>query len=801
MAAVSYYLPFAAAAKPTNLAVPNARYYFFQPGSSTLSPVYATSALTTQLSNPVVADGAGWTPAMYLDGSLTYRHVITDKLGAVLFSRDPYIPGEAPDASSLAPYSTAAAASASASASSASASAASQTAAAASSTSSALSAASSSSSAASAAGLLSSIATVPTAGMSLSAASRAALALLATDKAVILHEVGREGVFAFDSSNLSAKVTADPLQGIYVAPSSDATGASGAWVRKYDGNIHAKWLGIVADGVTDDGPTVLAAYTLAFALAGSNLTGYGTATPSIVLPFTPSGINMGSTTLSLTKAIATYGETGATFGGAATWLKWDAGHICIIVNAQNCYFDGIGIQGGWVDSSTAEGEFHGIQAKYKFGYGRLFITHCQGDGIYARTDIDGGNCNGIYGFSATINNCRNGVRLGGNDTNGGWFGLLDVNNNRQAGVNATDGFGNGFSVIQTAGNGVQGISGTAPTCVFNNGHIFTVALTQATGASTNSPPATATNNTWWIYWKDAGAATSYAPQWVGGTIYREGGAVIVDGSSNASTIAHLYAENDQPPLQLDQAAIVRGGLVACGYGPNTRRAIASLYGVEMGPRAQVTGNLIVTGVFNTFGPQSGAALDSFAYLDNTNSVSQLGFRSWAAGVSQDDGYVLTSRGNGIYINGLAGVHLRFNGTDKLVVTNTGANVTGAFTATSSILSSGGGIGYATGAGGTATQLTSKATGVTLDKFSGDITLHAAALAASTTVSFVFTNNKIAAGDTLVLTHSAAGTFGSYTLNAHGFAAGSCTVDVRNVSLGSLSEAIVIRYAVVKTVQA
>jgi hypothetical protein len=31
---------------------------------------------------------------------------------------------------------------------------------------------------------------------------------------------------------------------------------------------------------------------------------------------------MGSTTISLTKAIATYGETGGTFGGAATWLKW-----------------------------------------------------------------------------------------------------------------------------------------------------------------------------------------------------------------------------------------------------------------------------------------------------------------------------------------------------------------------------------------------------------------------------------------------------------------------------------------------
>ena len=43
---------------------------------------------------------------------------------------------------------------------------------------------------------------------------------------------GGQGVFAWDSSDLSASVTADTLSGIYVAPSSDLTGASGAWVRK-----------------------------------------------------------------------------------------------------------------------------------------------------------------------------------------------------------------------------------------------------------------------------------------------------------------------------------------------------------------------------------------------------------------------------------------------------------------------------------------------------------------------------------------------------------------------------------------
>lgn len=105
-------------------------------------------------------------------------------------------------------------------------------------------------------------------------------------------------------------------------------------------------------------------------------------------------------------------------------------------------------------------------------------------------------------------------------------------------------------------------------------------------------------------------------------------------------------------------------------------------------------------------------------------------------------------------------------------------------------------GYITGEGGTVTQATSKSTGVTLSKKVGQITLNAAALAASTTVSFVLTNTTIGANDLLVLNHVSGGTFGSYTLNARA-ASGSATIDVRNVSAGSLSEAIVIAFAVIK----
>jgi hypothetical protein len=105
-------------------------------------------------------------------------------------------------------------------------------------------------------------------------------------------------------------------------------------------------------------------------------------------------------------------------------------------------------------------------------------------------------------------------------------------------------------------------------------------------------------------------------------------------------------------------------------------------------------------------------------------------------------------------------------------------------------------GYITGEGGTVTQATSKATTVTLNKKCGQITMNGAALAAGTTVSFALYNSTIANTDLLVLNHHSGGTAGAYLLNAQcrtGFAG----IDVRNVNGSSLSETIVIGFAVIK----
>jgi len=108
----------------------------------------------------------------------------------------------------------------------------------------------------------------------------------------------------------------------------------------------------------------------------------------------------------------------------------------------------------------------------------------------------------------------------------------------------------------------------------------------------------------------------------------------------------------------------------------------------------------------------------------------------------------------------------------------------------------GALGYGTGAGGTVTQATSKATGVTLNKLSGEITLNNAVLNAGTIVSFTLTNSTLTATDVLVLNHVTTGTLGAYTLNAK-CNAGTATISVRNNTAGNLTEAIVIRFVTIK----
>ena len=105
------------------------------------------------------------------------------------------------------------------------------------------------------------------------------------------------------------------------------------------------------------------------------------------------------------------------------------------------------------------------------------------------------------------------------------------------------------------------------------------------------------------------------------------------------------------------------------------------------------------------------------------------------------------------------------------------------------------VGYATGAGGTVTQGTSRTTGVTLSKRSGAITLFTAA-GTSAYTSFTVTNTLVSATDTIIVNQKS-GT-NTYLAFVTAVADGSFRITFSAVS-GTASDAPVFNFAVIKAV--
>ncbi len=107
----------------------------------------------------------------------------------------------------------------------------------------------------------------------------------------------------------------------------------------------------------------------------------------------------------------------------------------------------------------------------------------------------------------------------------------------------------------------------------------------------------------------------------------------------------------------------------------------------------------------------------------------------------------------------------------------------------------GGLGYGVGAGGSVTQITSKATGVTLNTPTGLITTQAASLAAGAAVIFTLTDSKIGINDTLNV--SVRSPVDKYRVNVVGITAGTARIELINSTAGALLEAVLINFAVLK----
>lgn len=136
-----------------------------------------------------------------------------------------------------------------------------------------------------------------------------------TTKEAYLKATGRAGQFIFKAGNLANQVTADPKGGIYVAPNSDPSGASGAWFRAewtFD-SVKAMWFGYDGNNnaAVDDAPALQAAINFlenqTAAAHGGHFGGF------VELPI---GVGFLGSTIVLTNRVGVRGPN-----GRAAWLK------------------------------------------------------------------------------------------------------------------------------------------------------------------------------------------------------------------------------------------------------------------------------------------------------------------------------------------------------------------------------------------------------------------------------------------------------------------------------------------------
>ena len=193
--------------------LPKATLDFYESGTFTRKDTYSDSALSAVNPNPVVADGAGRFPDIFL-ASGEYRAVLKDRDGVEIATKDNLVNqiGDGEDIATAVNVTTATG------------------------TQSVRDAFNSR--------------IIRVTGLS-------ALKALPTDNltdgdGARITTTGRAGDFYWDSSGLSAEVTADTQEGVYVAPDGQ-DGSNGAWRRDLSaGYVAPEMFGAVGDGVTDN---------------------------------------------------------------------------------------------------------------------------------------------------------------------------------------------------------------------------------------------------------------------------------------------------------------------------------------------------------------------------------------------------------------------------------------------------------------------------------------------------------------------------------------------------------------------
>lgn len=623
-------------------------------------------------------------------------------------------------------------------------------------------------------------AAVATAQAPTSAADRSALAEL-TQIAVpaLLTEGDRGGLFIWNGSDLSADVAADPQQGIFVAPVSDPSGASGAWVRKHSGAKDVRWFGAKGDGTTDDTAAIQAALDYLNSIDGGTVSfPAGTYVVSAYLTVFPKTTIRGAGRRASTIACSHVGG-----GGASAHEDLLNGSVFATINPVNTNtrvnldIRHIGIRN--TDASNVGAAFYGRGGSFinlrdvyidGFKYGVVLdqsevvhIENCEielqngGGGciwLVGTADLNAGASVG-YTNQITVSRCQlssfPGVSYLIIDDGGNSHSFVD--NNYNGGISCIR--GSGYAGLVVSGGEFEGASGPLIDL-----HSATLA-----GTGIGCSDLTIDGGIFVPSGQNAAIKGNDSPGnlSVRGGFYN-GAAIPLQGGANFASLSI-----EAPNVNNDSRAPFSDGQAGFGYFDSRFYRVAP------------------DGTSYSSGPQSGGSGLNY-FLDNDNGASTIWARSWNGGV-QFDGYLQWARNAYVALNHTLGGTLRAADADVAVWDSAGLKVRL------------GALGYASGRGGTVIQANSKSAGVTLNKICGQVTMDAEALGAGASVAFVVGNSTVESTDTVIVNLASGGTANAYRAAVTAVAVGSFTVTVENITAGTLSEAPVISFAVLKAVAA
>ena len=264
------------------------------------------------------------------------------------------------------------------------------------------------------------------------------------------------------------------------------------------------------------------------------------------------------------------------------------------------------------------------------------------------------------------------------------------------------------------------------------------------------------------------------------------------GETNTFTANQIISvtDNTNAALRITQLGTGNAILIEDNANPDSTPFVVDASGnVGIGTTSPST-KLDAAGTISTRG---GSGQSSTGWVNvSQGDATHSGYVDFMLPTGASSGYVgyATSSSFDLWGRVSVGMYLASNNTPQAFLDTSGNfRIIGA-----------GGLGYGTGSGGTVTQITSKATGVTLNKTNGAIVLNGAALAAGAIANFTVTNSVVAATDIVAVSLSGSlADATKYRAECYYVNSGSFLLRITNISAGSLSESPTISFAVIKAV--